>query len=185
MKKYMLAVALSGVVLFLWGFFSWAVMPWHFMVANEFASEQAVAQVLKDNAPIVGVYYLPFAEADLKAGETSAFVNVLPNGSETNRGKQMGKALLGQMMSAFLVLLLLRSTSGLDYMQRVGFVALLGLTVGFVSHFPYWNWFGFSGAYVLVTIVDSLIAWTLAGLVLARFVGGERDSLSIHSKRHE
>jgi len=175
MKKNILAVALGGVVLFLWGFFSWAVMPWHYTVANEFSSEQAVAQVLKENAPNAGVYYLPFAEQGKKAGETSAFVNVLPNGPEMNMGKQMGKALLGQMLAAFLVLLLLRSTSGLGYIQRVGFVALVGLTVGFVSHFPYWNWFGFSSAYVLVTIVDSLIAWTLAGLVLARFAGGERD----------
>jgi hypothetical protein len=43
-----------------------------------------------------------------------------------------------------------------------------------VSHFPYWNWFGFSAAYVIVIILDSLIAWTLAGLVMARLVDGQR-----------
>ena len=174
MGKYVLAVVLSGVVLFIWGFFSWAVMPWHYTVANEFSSEQAVAQVLKENAPRAGIYYLPFAEEDHKAGETAAFVNVLPDGAEMNMGKQMGQALLGQMLAALLVLLLLRNTSGLNYLQRVGFVALVGLTVGFVSHFPYWNWFGFADAYVLVTILDSVIAWTLAGFVMAWFVGRQR-----------
>ncbi len=174
MKKYMLAVILSGIVLFLWGFFSWAVLPWHNTVANEFTSEQTVARVLRENAPGAGVYYLPFAEEDRGAGETGAFVNVLPDGFDMNMGKLMGQALLGQMMAAFLVLLLLRNTSGLAYMQRVGFVALVGLTIGFVGHFPYWNWFGFSAAYVIVIILDSLIAWTLAGLVMARLVDGQR-----------
>lgn len=175
MKSYILAVVLGGVVLFMWGFFSWAVLPWHQMSANEFTDELAVAKVLKDNAPAAGIYFLPFAEEDHREGETTAFVNVLPDGFDMDMGKLMGKAIGGQMIAALLVLLLLRNTSGLAYLQRVGFVALVGLTIGFVSHFPYWNWFGFSDVYVLVTVVDSLIAWTLAGLVMAGFVHGKNS----------
>jgi hypothetical protein len=82
----------------------------------------------------------------------------------------MGIGLLGQFVGALLVLLLLAQTAGLDYWRRVGFVALVGVTIGFVSHFPYWNWFGFSGAYILTTMADILIGWVLAGLVMAKFV---------------
>ena len=67
----------------------------------------------------------------------------------------------------------IRYFSGTKNRIRVCYVALAGLTIGFVSHFPYWNWFGFSTAYTLVIIVDSLIAWFLAGLVLAKFVEGK------------
>ncbi|MGB5440851.1 MAG: hypothetical protein WBN90_14525 [Gammaproteobacteria bacterium] len=88
---------------------------------------------MKENAPRAGIYYIPFAEEDHEAGETAAFVNVLPDGVEMNMGKQMGQALLGQMLAALRVLLLLRNTSGLNYLQRVAFVALVGLTVGFVG----------------------------------------------------
>lgn len=54
-------------------------------------------------------------------------------------------------------------------MGKVLFIALVGLIIGFVSHAPYWNWFGFSTPYVIVIILDTVIGWTLAGLVIARF----------------
>lgn len=174
MKNNIVAVLLSAVVLFFWGFVSWTVLPWHNIVANKFVSESSVAQVLKQNAPTAGIYYLPFAEEDHKTGEAAAFVNVLPNGFDMNMGKLMAIGVLGQVVAAFLVVLLLRNTSNLRYWGRVGFVALIGLVIGFVSHFPYWNWFSFSTAYVIVTILDSVIAWSLAGLVMARFVTGEK-----------
>jgi hypothetical protein len=53
------------------------------------------------------------------------------------------------------------------------FIALVGLIIGFVSHAPYWNWFGFSTPYVIVIILDTVIGWTLAGLVIARFSEGK------------
>ena len=169
MKKSSLAVVLGGLVLFLWGFVSWAILPWHENVAHKFSDEGAVAQVLKANAPEQGVYYLPFAEEDHKLGEPAAFVNVLPQGFDMNMGKLMGIGLITQIISAFLVLMLLRQARGLHYIGKVMFVALVGLIIGFVSHAPYWNWFGFSSAYVGVIILDTVVGWTLAGLVLARF----------------
>ena len=149
-------------------------MPWHNAVTNKFLSEPAVAQILRENAPVAGVYYLPFAEGDHRPGEPAAFMNVLPNGFDMNMGKLMGTAIAGQLVAALLVLLLLRCTSGLNYPQRVGFVALAGLVIGFVGHFPYWNWFGFSTPYIVVIILDSVIAWSLAGLVMAKFITGRR-----------
>jgi hypothetical protein len=88
-----------------------------------------------------------------------------------NMGKLMAVGLLIQIISAFLVLTLLSTTSGLSYWGKAGFFALAGLTIGFVSHAPYWNWFGFSTSYVGVTILDIWIGWTLAGLVVAKFAG--------------
>ena len=173
MKNYVLAVVFAGIVLFVWGFISWAVLPWHNAVANKFNNEAVVAEVLKANAVKAGIYYLPFAEEDHRPGETAAFVNVLPDGFDMNMGKLMGFALAGQFIAALLVVLLLNQTSGLDYCRRAGFVALVGLAIGFISHFPYWNWFGFSTGYVLVIIADTLIGWILAGLVIGKFIIGK------------
>ena len=172
MKNCILAVVLSAVVLFAWGFVSWEILPWHNAVANKFEDESAVSSVLKANAPVAGIYFLPFAQEDIKPEGLFAFAAVSPEWMGTNVGGMMGLGLLGQAVSALLVLLLLRKTSNLDYWGRVCFVALAGLTIGFVSHFPLWNWFGFPTSYTLVTILDVLIAWFLAGLVLARFVEG-------------
>ncbi|MEK6698784.1 MAG: hypothetical protein AABZ10_07055 [Nitrospirota bacterium] len=85
-----------------------------------------------------------------------------------NMGKQMATGLLIQIVSAFLALALLNKTTGLTYGGRVAFLSLVGLIIGFVSHAPYWNWFGFPMSSVAVTILDSVIGWTLAGLVVAK-----------------
>lgn len=172
MKNNLIAIVLSGIVLFVWGFISWAVLPWHMKVAHKFASESSMAQALKENAPAAGIYYLPFEEEGHKPGEPAAFVSVVPEGFDPNMGKMMGISVLGQMVAALLVLLLLGKTVNLSYWERVRFVALVGLAIAFVSHFPYWHWFKFSTPYFLVTILDSLIAWTLAGLVMAKFAFG-------------
>lgn len=169
MKKILLLSVVAGVVMFFWGFISWAVLPWHMAAANKFTDEAAVAQVLKENAPQKGVYYLPFSEKDHGPDQVGAFVNVSPDGTDMNMGKMMGISMATQIISAFLVLCLLYLTCGLSYLSKVGFFALVGLTIGFVSHAPYWNWFSFSTPYVVTMMLDILIAWILAGLVVSKF----------------
>jgi len=174
MKKNLLLSVVAGVVLFIWGFVSWVILPWHNMVANKFTNEAAVSQVLKENSPKQGVYYLPFSEKDHGPNQVGAFANVLPQGTDMNMGKHMAIAVIVQIVGAFLVLTLLSQTHGLNYWKRVGFVALVGLVIGFVGHASYWNWFGFSTPYVLVTILDTTIGWTLVGLAVARYAWDKR-----------
>lgn len=169
MKKNLLLSVLAGVVLFAWGFVSWVLLPWHNMVANKFTNEASVSQVLKENAPQAGIYYLPFSEKEHGPNQVGAFANVLPQGTDMNMGKKMAVAVVTQVIGAFLVLTLLLHTAGLSYWRKVGFIALAGLSIGFVSQAPYWNWFEFSTPYVLVTIADITVGWTLAGLAVAGF----------------
>ena len=173
MKRTVLLSVVAGIVLFVWGFISWAVLPWHNMVANKFVNEAAISQALKDNSPQRGVYYLPYSEEDHGPKQVGAFVNVLPQGTEMNMGRQMAVGLVTQILSALLVLGLLSMTKGLTYSGKVGFFALVGLIIGFVSHAPYWNWFGFPTPYIVVMILDISIGWTLAGLAMAKFADGK------------
>lgn len=164
-KRTVLLSLVAGLVLFVWGFISWSVLPWHIMVANKFTNEATVSQVFKDNALQAGVYYLPFNGHD-NPKQMPTFVNVPPQG-KTNMDALVVD-LITEIISAFLVFALLGMTSGLTYWKKVGFFALTGLTIGFVSHAPYWNWFGFPTPYIGVMILDFLIGWTLAGLVVAK-----------------
>jgi hypothetical protein len=169
MKKNLLLSIAAGIVLFAWGFVSWALLPWHNLVAHKFTNEASVSKVLKQNSPQKGVYYLPFSEKDHGPDKVGAFVNVLPQGTEMNMGKQMAIGAITQIIGAFLVLMLLGQTSGLTYWGKVGFLSLVGLIIGLVGHAPYWNWFGFPSSYTIVTILDILIGWTLAGLAVAKY----------------
>ena len=170
MAKCVLAVLLGAFVSFAWGFVSWVILPWHMMTANAFSDEKAVAQFLKENAPQKGIYYLPFESKDLKVGEPSAFVNLVPNGFDTDMPKAMGIGFGLQILSALLVLLLLCRAKQSSYGNKVLFVSLVGFAIGFISHAPLWNWFSYPLPYVGVQVLDSLIGWSLAGLVMAKFV---------------
>ncbi len=171
MIRTVLVSICCGVVLFVWGFVSWTVLPWHNAAAKKFINEEVVGEFLKKEAHTSGIYYLPFDGRDHKPGQASAFLNIIPNGFDMDLGRLMVQALIGQFLCAVMVCLLLQCTQGLTYKRRVGFVALVGIVIGFASHFPYWNWFGFPSEYVAVMVVDFFIAWLLAGIIMAAFIG--------------
>jgi hypothetical protein len=76
--------------------------------------------------------------------------------------------ILIQMASALLLTWLLLQTSGLSYARRVLFLAVAGLAASVIADLPNWNWWGFSGAYTVVNLIDYTITWFLAGLVIAK-----------------
>lgn len=171
MKKLLLAGVLSGVVMFFWGFASWVALGWHQDASHQFKDEVAVAQTLKQQASEAGIYFLPFDDEEYVDGQTTLFAAVVPE-YKLNNAKQMTVGLLGYMVSGVIVALLLSMTSGLNYFQRWQFVALAGFAIGFIGHFPYYNWFAFSLEFSLVMIIDTLISWMLGGLLIAKFVEG-------------
>ena len=51
----------------------------------------------------------------------------------------------------------------------MAFLAIAGLAASVIADLPNWNWWGYSGAYVAVNLVDYTFTWLLAGLVIAKF----------------
>ena len=176
MRSIVLAALLGAVVMFLWGWLSWAVLPWQMAVSNRFADEAAMQQALKMNGPKTGVYYLPFESADERPGEPAAFVNLRPDGWGMSIARTMIVGLIGLFVAALLVLWLLGRARIPTYGGRVGFIALAGLAIAFYGNFVYWNWYGFPTSYTIVQMLDALIGWALAGLVMARFAGSRNKA---------
>ena len=77
---------------------------------------------------------------------------------------------LYQMLAALLLTWMLLQTSALSYARRVAFLAVAGLAASVIADLPNWNWWGYSGAYVAVNLVDYTVTWLLAGLVIAKVV---------------
>ncbi len=169
MKNIIAAVA-AGAVIFLWGFVSWTILPWHNTNVESFSDKTTVMQTLLSNGSEAGIYYIPEEGDEFDADTPIAFVNLLPNGHEVSMGGMMLKGLIGSMVMAYIAALILSKTSGLNFVQRVMFVGMLGLFAGFSGAFNYYNWFGFPGGYSLVNLIDSIVTWVLAGAVLAKLV---------------
>ncbi len=181
-KNQLRAALLGGLIIFIWGMFSWMVFPWHQGCLKKFTNESAVASVIQDNAPVSGVYLLPntFAYNDKTSQhEMSKGVKMMENGPfmfASVKKNGVGRmsfipfliSLIIQIIGALIVTWMLAQTKGLSFRNQVGFVALFGLGVGVLSLLPDWNWWGFSAAYVSINILDLVIGWCLAGLGIAK-----------------
>jgi hypothetical protein len=62
-------------------------------------------------------------------------------------------------------------TKGLSYSRKVVFITLLGgVLVSILGIFPAYLWKGFPAQYVLCMMADTIVAWLLAGLAMAKIV---------------
>jgi len=169
MMRYIKAGILGGIVLFIWGFVSWMLLPWHSLTIRHFNSEVAVSQTIESNAPTSGIYILPSTPGSNNPQQPMVFASVRFGGMPS-MAMPMVISLITQIVAAFFAAWLLGCTTRLNYIERVLFVLGIAFVATLIADVPAWNWFGFDPQYTLVMIADTLIGWFLAGLVLARYV---------------
>ena len=166
--KNFVAALVAGLLMFIWGFVAWVVLPMHKVDVYQFADENAVIEVMQANSSQSGMYFIPGDEADLAMGKPSASVNLLKTGHHAGQGQMMLQGVIGSVIMAYLMIMLLSKTSGLGFVQKVGFVTLGGVLLGLSGSFMYWNWFSYPSGYSLMILIDSIIAWAIAGVAIAK-----------------
>jgi hypothetical protein len=183
MKKTILAGIFGGLVLFVWGFLSWAALGLHDGTMRSIPNEDAVAALLKQNLTEKSMYMFPGrpqgkSDAEMKIFEEKfkagpmVFMSYDPAGGDMMMMKQMVIGLLIVIFCAWLAAWILSRSTAIaeSYFSRVTFVAVLGLLGTTYHDLINWNWMGFPFDYTLVAVADSIFTWFLAGLVIARIV---------------
>jgi hypothetical protein len=184
MKKTLLGGLVGGIILFVWSFLAWVVLPLHTTTLHPIANEDAVVAALKPALPAKGVYPLranPGMGADkatqdawmakMSQGPTGLIV-YNPAGVDPMMAGQMGTGIVLDILSALVVSwLLTRSTAfSSPYMTRVMFCGVFAIFATVFDYLTMWNWMGYPGDFTSALIVDALIAWLLAGLGIAAIV---------------
>lgn len=183
-KKLVVGGLVGGIIVFAWGCISWMVLPFHGQVMNNFKDTAAVQTTMMLNVDKPGVYLIPAcpmhstasAEAQKELKKTAmaqrekgpfAMTVVNPNGLGS-MPMAMGKALLLDIIGVALAIWLLFSSGGTQtFIQRVLFFAVFGLAAGVVGVLPAWNWWGFPCKAAGLDILDLVIGYALAGVVIA------------------
>jgi hypothetical protein len=182
-RSLVLGTILGGLTAFIWSGISWSLLTWHEKPLRAFQDEDEVAAVIASHTTASGTYLLPggplqegMTAEQKKAAQTLAmqkmqkgpivFAAIRRDGFGLYSQGLLFQLLI-QMASAFLLTWLVLQT-GLSYARRVVFLAVAGLAAGVIADLPNWNWWGFSGAYTAVNIVDFMLTWLLAGLVIAK-----------------
>ncbi|MFN2636556.1 MAG: hypothetical protein ABR585_05990 [Gemmatimonadaceae bacterium] len=159
--KYLLYGALAaGLTLFVWQTISNAAIPWHTATMSEFQNDNAIVQAVKAAAPTNGVY---FSNRGILAA-----VSFTPDMADKSKamGPMMAKQIVLDLVVA-LILCLLVARLGVRSARETAMTLGLGaLTVGMIKELSDWNWYGFGTAYSVVNVIDLVIMFALAGLVI-------------------
>jgi hypothetical protein len=182
MGRVLLGGLLAGVVVFFWGAVSHMALPIGTMGIRQIPDEEAVLTAFRGSITAPGFYFFPGMDhskpasrseqeavmARIKQGPTGILV-IHPEGAEAMSPKQLGTELATNVISALLAAwLLTKVVSG--FAGRVLFVTLLGV-FGFITvNVPYWNWYGFPLDFISAELIDQVVGWFLAGLVLAAII---------------
>ena len=202
MKKIVMAGLAGGIVVFLWGFVSHMLLPVGTMGLTQMPVNSPLLEAMQQNLSQEGLYAFPGLEVGRKQTEAEDAVwtgryKMGPNGlllyhpvgtdpvSAKRLGLQLATDIAGALLLAYLLVAIAGSTGAqvpLTKMLRISAVA--GLFAWASIEIAYWNWYGFPGAFVLAELIDQLVGWTLAGLVMALLWRRAERRAILQAERH-
>jgi len=185
-----MAGIVGGIILWIWGFLSWVVLPLHQSSMRAIPQETEVVAALGRTLGEKGTYVFPRMpeetagipaadqaaemaawEARYKSGPTG-MIFFDPAGKDPFMAGQMISGLLIFMLTASIVAWLLsRSTAaGESYPSRVIYCGMIGTLLAVGCYLSDWNWMGFSFDWTRALMIDSIVGWLLAGLGISWIV---------------
>ncbi len=183
MKQKLIKCGLiGGLVLFVWSAIFWMVFACQMNYMMGFSDEGDVASAIVDNAPKSGLYILPNVAAksgnpeqmkqaeDKMASGPFVFAAVRLEGKSARMGGAMFASFILKVVAACLVTWLLMQARITEFRRAVKFITVVGVVVGILVAFPHAIWFGFPAGSVVCALLDTIVGWFFAGLVIAKFV---------------
>lgn len=171
-----LGTLLGGLVMFAWGAASHMLIPYGTLVFLRFSDEDTVARAIAANAPRSGVYFLPYMSEGDPAGMQAAqeklargpfvFAAVRVGAMGEARGYFIGQIVIDLFAGLLATLLLLQARPD-TAAARALFMAIVGLAAWVADSLPAWNWYAFSLAFTLASLLDLVVGFALAGLVIS------------------
>jgi hypothetical protein len=186
--RVLVAGLLGGIVFFVWGALAHMALPIGDMGMRKVPVEDPVIEALRGNLPGAGVYIVPGLEpgkmpddATAKAysekarNNPYAFIVYEPQGRDMmNMGPQLGTQAFTDVFSAIILAWVL-SLAPLAFGKRVLAAGMLGLFSWLTVSAPWWNWYRFTDAFTLGSLLEQTIGWFIAGAAIAWSLGrGQR-----------
>ena len=170
--RVIVAGILAGLTVFFWSFISHMALPLGEIGVQQIPDQGAVMAALSENVKSAGLYYYPF---DRDMAQHDAMLKTNPHGilvytppGPVSFGKLLATEALsnvaGGILAAFLFVAAGLGAAGIG--PRLAFGAALGGFATLAIDVSYWNWYGFPSNYLAAQLIDSVISWSLAALVL-------------------
>lgn len=170
MNKLIKASLLAGFLAHLWVTVSWMALPLHKATVHSFNDDPQIQLALLKgiSSGKSAVYALPAMHSGKPKAGPSAFIALTPQG-QTFSWKKIAIDLGNNILSAFLIGILLMMSGITGFKEKVKFATITGAIVISMSTIPSINWWGLAMDYAAVEALDVLIMSLIFGLVLAKF----------------
>ncbi|MEO6691503.1 MAG: hypothetical protein ABIO44_04110 [Saprospiraceae bacterium] len=180
MKKEIIATIVGAIILFVWQFLSWSILPVHQSEYGYSANQDQIMTCLTQNLSESGTYMLPGsppgtsheeAEKDMEKHLNKPWATIHYHSSfEMSMGMNMLRGFAVDLLAIFLLTWLLRKSSSINIKTAVTSSVAIGL-IGYLT-IPYLNsiWFPTNS---LGHLVDAIASWGIVGVWLGWYLGKE------------
>jgi hypothetical protein len=187
MGRRLIAAVMAAVIVFVWGFVAWTVLPQRWQAVQPMPEDSEVTSVLQDTARKSGVYMLPAPPHDasnpnakpsleaqnayeerLKKGP-SAMVFYRAEGTDPMDMMVYVKGFGLHFACACMVVAVVGSgaRAGWGFAKRFLAVMLMAMFSTANSDLVQWNYWGYATPYTIYMAANTMIGWGVAGLFIA------------------
>ena len=191
MKKILIGSLVGGIILFLWSFLAWTMLPLHVHTFKYTPAQDSILKVLADSKLGTGVYAMPMADnRNVSSGMDSKYRQEGEAVMKANAGKpaatiyyKKGGFNMGAMtivrgflynflaVLAACILLAPAFATMNSFFGRWWLTLVAGLLICATGPLIYHNWMGFPRGFAMDMIVDTFLNWGITGLWLAYYFG--------------
>lgn len=169
--RVILAAIVGGIAMFFWGFLSHTVLGLGEYGISALSNDQAVIESVQTaTGGKDGLYVAPSAMPETATSGPTLFLvyrHEMKMGPDMSAMlPQMGGELAIDIVESFILAGLLSLTL-LGFMGKVGWAAAAGLMSGLATLGSYHIWYGFPAEYTAASLIDEVICFLLAGIVIA------------------
>jgi hypothetical protein len=168
--RLLLAGMLGGIAMFIWSFVAHDLTPLGSYGISTLPNESTtVANLASSIGGKAGLYAFPAPMSARPSAATAPGGLLLfnPKFPTTVQPSNLVVEFITELVESLLAAWLLIQTALAAYAMRVLFVTVVGLTGAIVTNVPYWNWYGFPLGYTLGYSLIEVVAFFVAGLVIA------------------
>ncbi|HEY5825782.1 MAG TPA: hypothetical protein VIT44_15515 [Cyclobacteriaceae bacterium] len=180
MKRLFIAALCGCLVMFIWGGLSHMVL-FKGTGFKSLPNEDEVIKILNENVREQGLYLFPGIDftnhtAEYQAAWENKFRNgaagmviYRPIGGDPFSINKLVTQFICTFISVFIAVIIV-SRIAENYWRRVFIVSTLGILACSSVSSIYWNWYEFPTSFFIAQILDMVIGFFLAGLVISKIV---------------
>jgi hypothetical protein len=179
--KIIVSVIVSTLILFAWYIISWMVLPFHSGLLKNIPEKSINTYILKNTLHGDGVYHYPGLPSDNSPESLKKLNDKLDSGpritlmvyksgkTELFNSKSFLLSFLYNLLTSCLTLLVLTRLRVTNRTVVTTTSLITGLIVCFSKILPQSTWYLFPIDYVLIELMDSIVAFFLIGVFFALF----------------